>query len=103
MGADVWVQETLRGRLLLAPSLCGAWCVALCDVLGWPGGWLVDLGTCSRVQMGMGSGAQLPCLLARPGLTEPVPQTMDPIAKNASAYEEAFNRHQELGTSLFAS
>ena len=30
-------------------------------------------------------------------------QTMDPIAENASAYEDAFNRHQELGTSLFAS
>ena len=96
------MQETLRGRILLAVPRCVEHGVWPC-VLGWSGGWLLKLGTCSQVQMGMGSGAQLPCLLARPGLTEPVPQTMDPVAKNASAYEEAFNRHQELGTSLFAS
>ena len=37
------------------------------------------------------------------GLSMLVLQTMDPIAENASAYEEAFNKHQQLGASLFAS
>ena len=92
-------ERNCESELLAAAVLsmvCGyAWCAGLGCRLA------IELG--NQVQTGMVNGAQLPCLLARPGLTKPVLQTMDPIAKNASAYEEAFNRHQELGTSLFAS